>query len=58
MAIMMKVVPTKKMDQNFPQSFTFTLALSILFTDGSGDKKASTGAGADFNPAFVSFLRQ
>ena len=28
--------------------------LVIVFSDGSGDKKAATGAGADFNPEFVS----
>ena len=27
---------------------------SVLCVDGSGDKKAATGAGADFNPEFVS----
>ena len=26
----------------------------VVFSDGSGDKKAATGAGADFNPEFVS----
>ena len=26
----------------------------VVFSDGGGDKKAVTGAGADFNPEFVS----
>ena len=30
------------------------LYLQVVFLDGSGDKKAATGAGADFNPEFVS----
>ena len=33
---------------------TTCLVCFVMFSDGSGDKKAATGAGADFNPEFVS----
>ena len=34
---------------------THTHTHKCWFTDGSADKKASTGAGSDFNPHFVSW---
>ena len=41
----------------FFENFSLSLSLSLsLSADGAADKKAATGAGADFNPAFVSFI--